>query len=91
MTTNGPLVRVQGLKKHFPITRGILAQRQVGAVRAVDGVTFEINQGETLGLVGESGCGKTTTGRTLLGLYPATEGSAMPKVGSCWQSAVRRR
>ncbi len=75
MTTNGPLVRVEGLKKHFPITRGILAQRQVGAVRAVDGVTFEISQGETLGLVGESGCGKTTAGRTLLGLYPATEGS----------------
>lgn len=74
MTADTPLVRVEGLKKHFPITRGILAQRQVGAVRAVDGVTFEIHQGETLGLVGESGCGKTTAGRTLLGLYPATEG-----------------
>jgi oligopeptide transport system ATP-binding protein len=75
MTSDAPLVRVEGLKKHFPITRGILAQRQIGAVRAVDGITFEIDQGETLGLVGESGCGKTTAGRTLLGLYPATEGS----------------
>jgi oligopeptide transport system ATP-binding protein len=75
MTSDGPLVHVEGLKKHFPITRGILAQRQIGAVRAVDGVTFDICQGETLGLVGESGCGKTTAGRTLLGLYPATEGA----------------
>lgn len=75
MTVEAPLVRVIGLKKHFPVKRGILAQRQVGAVKAVDGVTFEVNQGETLGLVGESGCGKTTVGRTLLGLYPVTEGS----------------
>jgi oligopeptide transport system ATP-binding protein len=75
MTTAAPLVRVVGLKKHFPITRGILAQRQIGAVRAVDGISFDIQQGETLGLVGESGCGKTTAGRTLLGLYPATEGT----------------
>jgi oligopeptide transport system ATP-binding protein len=74
MTVDVPLVRVQGLKKHFPITRGILAQRQVGAVKAVDGVTFDVFKGETLGLVGESGCGKTTAGRTLLGLYPATDG-----------------
>jgi oligopeptide transport system ATP-binding protein len=68
------LVQVENLKKHFPITRGILIQRQVGAVKAVDGITFNINRGETLGLVGESGCGKTTAGRTLLGLYAATEG-----------------
>jgi len=68
------LVRVEDLKKYFPITRGILIQRQVGAVRAVDGVTFEVYQGETLGLVGESGCGKTTTGRTLLQLYRPTAG-----------------
>jgi oligopeptide transport system ATP-binding protein len=68
------LVEVSGLKKHFPIRRGILFQRQIGAVRAVDGVSFFINRGETLGLVGESGCGKTTVGRTMLGLYPATEG-----------------
>jgi len=69
-----PLVRVEGLTKHFPILRGILIQRKVGAVQAVDGVSFTIAQGETLGLVGESGCGKTTAGRTLLALYPATAG-----------------
>jgi oligopeptide transport system ATP-binding protein len=68
------LVEVSNLKKHFPIRRGILIQRQVGAVKAVDGVSFFIDRGETLGLVGESGCGKTTVGRTMLGLYPATEG-----------------
>src|SRR3990170_1082426 len=74
MSASVPLVRVDRLKKHFPITRGILAQRQVGAVQAVDGISFTIERGETLGLVGESGCGKTTAGRTLLGLYPATDG-----------------
>jgi oligopeptide transport system ATP-binding protein len=68
------LVDVSELKKHFPIRRGIVIQRQVGAVKAVDGVSFFIHRGETLGLVGESGCGKTTVGRTMLGLYPATEG-----------------
>jgi len=70
-----PLVQVEGLVKHFPITRGILIQRQVGAVQAVDGISFVVARGETLGLVGESGCGKTTAGRTLLGLYPATAGT----------------
>jgi len=69
------LVRVEGLVKHFPITRGVLIQRQVGAVQAVDDISFNIVRGETLGLVGESGCGKTTAGRVLLGLYPATAGS----------------
>ncbi len=68
------LVRVENLKKHFPITRGILIQRQVGAVKAVDGITFDIYRGETLGLVGESGCGKTTAGRTILLLYRPTAG-----------------
>jgi oligopeptide transport system ATP-binding protein len=75
MSADAPLVRVENLKKHFPITRGILFQRQVGAVRAVDGVSFAIHRGETLGLVGESGCGKTTAGRTLLQLYRPTAGS----------------
>jgi oligopeptide transport system ATP-binding protein len=70
-----PLVEARNLKKHFPVTRGIVIERQVGAVRAVDGVSFSIARGETLGLVGESGCGKTTVGRILLGLYPCTEGS----------------
>lgn len=68
-----PLVQVKNLKKHFPIRRGVL-QRQVGAVQAVDGVTFDIYKGETLGLVGESGCGKSTTGRTILQLLEPTDG-----------------
>ena len=76
MNTPAPLVQVTNLKKHFPITRGIVIQRVTGAVRAVDGISFFINRGDTLGLVGESGCGKTTAGRTLLGLYPATDGIA---------------
>jgi oligopeptide transport system ATP-binding protein len=75
MTGNDTLVRVRDMKKHFPITRGIVAQREVGRVQAVDGITFDIARGETLGLVGESGCGKTTAGRTLLGLYPITSGT----------------
>lgn len=74
-TSNGKvLVRVENLKKHFPINRGLLFQRQVGTVRAVDGIDLSIHEGETLGLVGESGCGKSTTGRTILQLYPPTSG-----------------
>jgi oligopeptide transport system ATP-binding protein len=69
------LVRVDGLKKHFPISRGLVFKRRIGAVRAVDGVSFEVFRGETLGLVGESGCGKSTTGRTILQLYRPTAGS----------------
>ncbi|MCA9933553.1 MAG: dipeptide ABC transporter ATP-binding protein [Ardenticatenaceae bacterium] len=68
-----PLIEVRNLKKHFPIRRGVL-QRQVGAVQAVDGVSFNIIKGETLGLVGESGCGKSTTGRTILQLLSPTDG-----------------
>jgi oligopeptide transport system ATP-binding protein len=74
MTDNNVLVKVENLVKHFPITRGIIVQRQIGAVRAVDGVSFEIKEGETLGLVGESGCGKSTTGRTIIQLYRPTAG-----------------
>jgi oligopeptide transport system ATP-binding protein len=69
-----PLVIVEELKKHFPVTQGIIIERQAGAVRAVDGVSFYIMKGDTLGLVGESGCGKTTVGRTMLALYPITSG-----------------
>jgi oligopeptide transport system ATP-binding protein len=75
--TESPLVQVNALVKHFPVSRGLIFEHQVGAVKAVDGVTFEIARGETLGLVGESGCGKTTAGRTLLGLYPATSGEIL--------------
>ncbi|KPL82494.1 peptide ABC transporter substrate-binding protein [Thermanaerothrix daxensis] len=75
MADSEVLVRVENLVKHFPITRGIIIQRQVGAVHAVDGLTFDIYKGETLGLVGESGCGKSTTGRTILQLYRPTSGS----------------
>jgi oligopeptide transport system ATP-binding protein len=76
MKQNGQevLVRVEGLKKHFPILRGMIFKRRIGAVRAVDGVSFDVIRGETLGLVGESGCGKSTTGRTILQLYRPTAG-----------------
>ena len=69
-----PLLRLEGLKVWFPIRDGIIRQRHVGDVQAVDGVTFEIERGETLGLVGESGCGKSTTGRAIVRLNPPTGG-----------------
>jgi len=71
------ILEVRNLVKHFPITKGFIFQRQVGAVKAVDGVTFSIRRGETLGLVGESGCGKTTTGRVILRLMEPTSGEAL--------------
>ncbi len=71
------LLQVRGLKKYFPITQGIVIQRKVADVKAVDGLDFFIQKGETLGLVGESGCGKSTTGRTILQLYRPTEGSVV--------------
>ncbi|WP_414694594.1 ABC transporter ATP-binding protein [Pedococcus sp.] len=70
------LLSVSGLTKHFPIRRGLL-QRQVGAVQAVDGLTFDVARGETLSLVGESGCGKTTTGRMLTRLIEPTDGQIL--------------
>ncbi len=69
-----PLLKVDDLRTHFPVKAGLL-QKTIGYVKAVDGVSFEVGHGETLGLVGESGCGKTTVGRTILRLIPATTGS----------------
>ncbi|HMQ30372.1 MAG TPA: dipeptide ABC transporter ATP-binding protein [Chloroflexaceae bacterium] len=78
VATNGTapehLIEVKDLKMHFPVTRGIIFQRKVGTVKAVDGLSFSIKKGETLGLVGESGCGKSTTGRAILQLYRPTAG-----------------
>ncbi len=73
---NRPLLEVQELKKHFPIQRGFF-KRTVGHVKAVDGVSFQVMEGETLGLVGESGCGKTTTGRMILRAIPPTSGDIL--------------
>ena len=69
-----PLIRIQGLKKYFPITQGILVQHHVGDVHAVDGVDLEVYPGETVGLVGETGCGKSTLARVVMRLFDPTEG-----------------
>ena len=74
MNGNGVILSVKNLVKHFPITKGIFLQKQVGAVHAVDDISFEVSRGEILGLVGESGCGKTTTGRTIIQLEEPTSG-----------------
>jgi oligopeptide transport system ATP-binding protein len=74
MTENTTLLRVENLTKYFPVTRGIIFQKEVGAVQAVDDISFEIKKGETFGLVGESGCGKSTTGRAILQLHKPTAG-----------------
>jgi oligopeptide transport system ATP-binding protein len=74
MAENKALVRIEHLKMYFPITQGIIIQRHVGDIKAVDDISFGIYQGETLGLVGESGCGKSTTGRCILQLYRPTDG-----------------
>src|SRR5437868_11356031 len=70
-----PLVRLTGIKKHFPITRGVIFQKRIGAVHAVDGVDLEVYPGETVGLVGETGCGKSTLARVIMRLHTTTEGT----------------
>ena len=86
------LVEVRDLKMHFPIYAGLL-RRRVGEVKAVDGISFDVMQGETLGLVGESGCGKSTAGRAILRLYDLTEGSLKidgVEIGQSSQAALRK-
>ena len=86
-----PLVSVKDLKMHFPIFAGLL-RRRVGEVKAVDGVSFDVMEGETLGLVGESGCGKSTCGRAVLRLYDITSGSITiddQEIGSVPQTDLR--
>ncbi len=73
--TRRPLIRVSGVKKYFPITRGIIFQRRIGDVHAVDGVDLDVYPGETVGLVGETGCGKSTLARVIMRLHDATEGT----------------
>ena len=75
VSTAGPLMEVRDLEKHFPLTRGIVLARRAGAVKAVDGVSFEVIKGETLGIVGETGCGKSTTARLMMRLLEPTAGS----------------
>src|ERR1700758_4463112 len=76
-TNSKPLLEVRGLQMHFPVTEGLVINRKVGEVKAVDGIDFTVRRGETLGLVGESGCGKTTTGRCILRLEKPTAGAIL--------------
>ena len=76
-SSSDPLLQVRDLTKHFPITRGIVFQRRVGAVKAVDGVSFDVKRGETVGIVGETGCGKSTTARLLVRLLDPTSGTIL--------------
>ena len=75
-TSRDVILKVEGLKQYFPVSKDFLG-RPIAYLRAVDGVSFELERGKTLGIVGESGCGKTTLGRTILRLYDVTEGSAL--------------
>src|SRR5437016_14335742 len=92
-----PLLQVRGLRMHFPVTEGLVARRNIGDVKAVDGVDLTIRRGETLGLVGESGCGKTTMGRCILRLETPTAGEIryggidIAKLGRRELVALRRK
>ena len=94
---DGVLLEIKNLKMHFPVTSGMLFQRTVAYVKAVDDVSFSVRRGETLGLVGESGCGKTTTGRCILQLYKPTdgqvifEGQDLTQLGTKQMRAMRRQ
>jgi len=91
------LLVVNGLKMYFPVTKGIVIQKKIADIKAVDGISMHIRKGETLGLVGESGCGKTTVGRAILQLYKPTagevvfEGRDLTRMGSREMRAMRRR
>ena len=97
MSTKGSLVELEDLKVYFPIKSGIVLDRHVGDIKAVDGVTLDIRRGETLGLVGESGCGKSTVGRTILRLYEPTggkitfDGTDITRLGENALRPLRRR
>ncbi len=92
-----PILRVSNLKVHFPIFKGVVVRKQAGSVRAVDGVSFEVRKGETLGLVGESGCGKSTTGLAVLRMTPITagkvefEGQDISSYSGAMMRPIRRR
>ena len=97
MSQNGALVELEDLKVYFPIKSGLVLDRHVGDIKAVDGVSFEIQRGETLGLVGESGCGKSTVGRAILRLYEPTagrlvfDGQDITNLGEAELRPLRRR
>ena len=97
MSSNGALVELEELRVWFPIKSGLLLDRHIGDIKAVDGVSFEIQRGETLGLVGESGCGKSTVGRAILRLYEPTggritfDGIDITKLGESELRPLRRR